>query len=188
MAKKGPRAAKTPPGGEGTTSSGAGDPVLFSIGALIIFFLGFGTAADVFRSVGWRLKTKWLYQEGQCRVVKTEVTRAETAWIVEVEHRVEANGRLYRPTTNTEEETPYAYTREEAQRLAAFYEVGRLYPCRYKAADPDAYSVLLRDGLHPWEPLGRLWLSPLLASPGIFLCWWALRRRGVRRTRAGTPP
>jgi hypothetical protein len=120
--------------------------------------------------------------------VKAGVTRSETAWLVEVEHRVEANGRQYRPTTHTEEETPFAYTREEAERLAGLYEVGQLYPCRYKAADPDGYSVLLRDGLHPWEPLGRLWRSPLLASPGILLCWWALRRRGARRTGAATPP
>ncbi len=188
MAKKRAKAGKTRPGGKGNAPPGTGDPLLISIGALIIFFLGFGTAADVLRSVCWRLKTKWLYEEGQCRVVKAEVTRAETAWLVEVEHRVELNGRQYRPTTNTEEETPYAYTREEAQRLAESYAVGQLYPCRYKAADPDAYSVLLRDGLHPWEPLGRLWLSPPAASPGILLCWWALRRRGARRTRAGTPP
>ena len=159
------------------------EAVALLTGTLLIFFLGFGTTADVVRSVCWRLKTKGRYQEGQCRVVKAEVVRAETDWLVDVQHRVEVDGRQYKPTTNTEEETPEAYSPEDAEKLLARYEVGLLYPCWYDAANPDAYSVLLRDGLHPWAPLVRLWRAPLLALPGILLCWWARRRSRKRRTR-----
>jgi hypothetical protein len=160
------------------------EALAFLTGTLIIFFLGLGTTSYVARSVCWRLKTKWFYQEGQCRVVKAEVARAETSWIVDVQHRVEVNGRQYQPRTNTEEETPEAYSPEEAEKLRARYEVGRLYPCWYNAADPEAYSVLLHDGLHPWEPLKWLWKPPLLALPGVLMCRWAWRRSKNRRTRA----
>jgi hypothetical protein len=183
MAKRRKKASESPPaqgdGGSFTTP----EALAFLTGTLIIFFLGLGTTAYVVKSVCWRLKTGWFYREGQCRVVKAEVVRAESAWLVDVQHRVEVDGRQYRPTTNTEEETPEAFSPEDAEKLLARYEVGQLYPCWYNAADPDAYSVLLRDGLHPWEPLTRLWRPPLLALPGVLLCWWAWRRLRKRRTR-----
>src|SRR5262245_15722837 len=100
------------------------EALAFLTGTLIIFFLGFGTAAYVVQSVVWRFKTGWMYQEGKCRVVKAEVARSESVWIVDVQHRVEVDGKQYRPTTHTEEETPEAPTREEAEKLLARYEVG----------------------------------------------------------------
>jgi hypothetical protein len=172
--------SKRPPNGE-AASCRTWEAALFLLGALLILFLGVGTAAHALRSVCWRLKTRWLYQQGQCRVVKAEVTLMDGSYVVEVEHQVEADGRPYRRTTNTEEERPEAGTRGEAEELLKGYQVGQLYPCWYDAADPDAHSVLLRDGLHPWEPLGRLWRSPLLASPGILLCGWLWWRRRARR-------
>jgi hypothetical protein len=156
------------------------EAVLFLLGVLIIFF-AFGTVASTLQSVCWRLKTQWYYQEGHCRVVNATVERMDGNWVVDVEHRVEIEGRQYRPTTNTEEERPSASTKEEAEQLLRRYQVGQLYPCWYDAADPNRHSVLLRDGLNPWEPLTFLWLSPLLASPGILLCAWTWRRLRARR-------
>jgi hypothetical protein len=157
------------------------EALLFLLGALIIFFLGAGTAASVLQSVCWRLLTQCRYQEGRCRVVKATVAPMDGSWVVDVEHRVEIDGRQYRPTTNTEEERPNAATREEAEQLLRHYQVGQLYPCWYDAADPNAHSVLLRDGLHPWEPLTLLWRSPLLAAPGFLLCAWTWHRLRARR-------
>jgi hypothetical protein len=156
------------------------EAVLFLMGIALILFLGVGTAVHALGSVCWRLKTGWLYQEGRCRVVAAQVALMDGSYVVEVEHQVEIDGRHYRRTTNTEEEQPEAGTRAEAEELLKRYEVGQLYPCWYDAADPDAHSVLLRDGLHAWEPLGRLWRSALLAAPELLLCWWLWRRR-VRR-------
>jgi hypothetical protein len=183
MAKRWGKRAATPQAPNGDSFFATSELLLFTSGILIIFFLGFGTAAYAIRSTCWRLKTGWLYQEGQCRVVKADIGQREGVWIVDVEHRVEVGGRQYRRTTNTEEETPEAYTHEDAEKLLGRYEVGNLYPCWYKASDPDGYSVLLRDGLHPWEPLTRIWRSPVLAAPGIVMCWWSLRRARRRNSR-----
>ena len=168
----------------GDTSFRTGEAVAFLLGILIIMFLGVGTAVDAVRSVCWTLKTKWLYQEGECRVVKADVALMDGIYVVDVEHRVEIDGRqIQTHHTNTEEERPLASTRDAAEELLKRYEVGKLYPCWYDAANPDAHSVLLRDGLHPWEPLGRLWRSLLLASPGILLCWWTMRWLRARTSR-----
>lgn len=160
-----------------------GEAISSIFGALIIFFLGFGTAASTLQSVAWRLNIQRNYEESQCRITKAAVIKSveDGPYAVDVEHQLEVNGTVYPPTTWTEEERPHAPTQQEAEAMLARYPVGEHCPCWYNKANPEHNSVLLRDGLRPWEPLGYLWRSVALSIPGLLLCLIPYYRVCARR-------
>jgi hypothetical protein len=162
-----------------------GELLAFLLGALFVFFLGFGTVASTLQSVAWRLRIQRDFREGQCRVVRAKVVEdaEDGPYALDIEHRVEVDGKVYGPTTWTEEERPHANSRAEAEALLTRYKVGELYPCWYDPANPDHNSVLLHGGLHPWQPLRYLWRSVVFSIPGLLLCLWPLHRLRARRQK-----
>ena len=132
------------------------------------------------QTVTWQLQTLWRYTEGQCRIVSAKVVRADGMYRLEVLHQVEIDGRRYRATENTEQDTPRYNTLEEAQaRLERSYPVGSLQPCWYDAADPNRHSVLVTEGIRPLKRLTLLGASLAVMVLGGWL---------VRRATPATPP